>query len=214
MSIRYAPHSRVDETTKRALAWIGRKYPPGWCLRWVATEVYAVPGLGDYDGDGSADAEDYWKAAVAKGTAVKISDPAKIPAGVMIMWTGGSGDHGHAAYSLGGGMMVSTDLPTRGKVGRVKVDDVRRLWGLKLVGYITKSGNGWTLIRDPKDVRQVTTKAGLNVREEPDEKSPRLRVLEHGERVHVVETRKVGSRTWGRIVGGGWIATSYTKKVS
>lgn len=148
MAIKYAPGAATARAT--ALGWVGRKYPPGWCLRFQALEIFKVPGVGDWDRDRAADAEDYWKAAVARGKVVKTSDPAKIPAGVMIMWTDpGRNDYGHAAYSLGGGMMVSTDLPTSGKVGKVKISEASRRWGHKLVGYVLVDGNGFTLTPKP-----------------------------------------------------------------
>lgn len=149
MAIKYAPGATKSRET--ALAWVGDKYPAGWCLRFQATKIFKVPGVGDWDRDRAADAEDYWKAAVARGVVVKTSDPAKIPAGVMILWTDpGRNDYGHAAYSLGGGMMVSTDLPTSGRVGKVKISEATRRWGHQLVGYVLVDGNGFTLTPKPK----------------------------------------------------------------
>lgn len=149
MAIKYAPNASKARQT--ALGWVGRKYPPGWCLRFQALEIFKVPGVGDFDRDGHADAEDYWKAAITRGEVVRTSDPAKIPAGVMIMWTDpGRNDYGHAAYSLGDGEMVSTDLPNSGRVGRVKISEATRRWGHKLEGYVLVDGNGFTLAPKPK----------------------------------------------------------------
>lgn len=201
---KYAPGLSGTGTIARARAWVGRKFSPGWCLYWCLTQVYKVPGLGDYDHDGAADAEDYWKAAKKRGTVVETSDPKKIPAGALIMWTGGSGDHGHAAVSLGDGQMISTDLPTRGKVGECPIDLPRSRWGHKLVGYVEVDGNGFTLRREPvepppapkPDVYRVTTPAGLNIRSGPSTRSKVLGLAKKGTKVTAVKVVTGDSREW------------------
>ena len=195
---RYAPHA--ENSRSRALARVGRSYPPGWCLRWVAREIFGVPGVGDYDGDRAADAEDFWKAAVRRGDVVKTSSPSKIPAGVMVMWTGGRNDHGHAAYSLGDGMMVSTDAPTRGKIGKVKIAWVKDHWGLTLVGYIKKDANGYIYRkpsgkREPK-VYKVVAEGGLYGRRKPNRSAKIVRLAKKGERIKAVRLAEGAGMLW------------------
>lgn len=201
---KYAPHAR--DSRSRALARVGRRYPPGWCLRWVAREVFGVPGVGDWDGDRAADAEDFWKAAVKRGDVVRTSDPSKIPAGVMVMWTGGRNDHGHAAYSLGRGMMVSTDAPHRGYIGKVRISWVRQHWGLQLVGYIKRDANGYTYVR-PKGTKavkeyEVVARNGVNGRKAPRLKADVVRVAKHGETVKAVKLVEGAGMTWAVTENG------------
>lgn len=219
----YAPGTSGKGTRERAKAWVGKGFSPGWCLYWCLTEVFLVPGLGDYDHDGAADAEDYWKAALKRGKVVQTSDPKNIPAGVIIMWTGGSGDHGHAAYSLGNGEMISTDLETRGKVGRVAVDRARAKWGLKLVGYITVDANGFTLSRDvvehskpkklPKPVKYVVrANGGLRGHRVPDAASPTVRIARDGGNLWAYAMNTGGGREWAVSKNGIHYAAEYLKK--
>lgn len=125
----------------RAKAWIGDAYPAGWCQKWVVTEIFASGGVGDWDGDRAADAEDGWKAAKKK---VATSDAFSVPAGYPIYFLGGSSDHGHAAVSAGGGYMYTTDRPYTGKIGKVLINSVESLWGVTFVGYVITDGNGNT----------------------------------------------------------------------
>lgn len=150
----YAPHTS-SEAIVRAQGWVGRSYPMGWCQKWTATEIFGTGGVGDWDGDGAADAEDGWKKAVRNGkvvTAAQISDINQIPAGLSCYWTGGRGDYGHAAVTAGGGFIYSTDLPTSGKVGKVPLTAPRTQWGLTFLGYVLVEGNGYTLTDPPGSV--------------------------------------------------------------
>lgn len=155
MTTYYAPGLSGIGTTQRALDLVGTTYNPGWCLRFLLLEIYKVPGVASYDrhqlGGRDANAIDYWVAAKDRGQVVHVDDADGIPAGVMVVWTGG--EHGHVAYSLGGGEVITTDLPIRGRVGRVDVEDVVAAWGLDPAGYIVKDGNGFTLVRteDPAE---------------------------------------------------------------
>lgn len=197
MVTRFAPHAA--DSRKRALAKVGDRYPQGWCLRWVAG-ILGVPGVGDWDGDRSADAEDFWKAAVKKGDVVKTNKPGKIPAGVMILWTGGSHDHGHAAYSLGDGEMVSTDAPHSGRIGRVKVSWVREHWGLTLVGYIKRDANGYIYVKPtgPKPLKEykVVSENGLNGRRAANLSAKIVRVAKTGEIIKAVRLAEGAGMLW------------------
>lgn len=198
--IKYAPNALKARAT--ALSWVGKKFSPGWCLYWCLVYVYKVPGLGDYDHDGDADAVDYWKAAKKRGKVVETTDPKKIPPGALIMWTGGK--HGHAAFSLGDGRMVSTDLPTRGKVGECDIAEAHKRWGHQLVGYVEVDGNGFTLVQPetpappkPKpEVYKVVPKIGLNARSGPSTKSKVLLAVKQGTKITATKIVTGDSRRW------------------
>lgn len=197
MVTRYAPH--VDDVVPRALAQVGKRYPRGWCLRWAAS-MFGVPGVGDWDRDKANDAEDFWKAAAAKGEVIKTSDPKKIPAGSMVMWTGGRNDHGHAAVAIGDGLMVSTDLPRMDAIGKVEIDDVRERWGLKLEGAILVDGNGYILKKPdgPKKDKQykVTADSGLNGRAAPSLSAAVVMVAPEGKVLTVSSLVQRGRDVW------------------
>lgn len=148
---KYAPRTSTAAIAK-AKEWVGKSYPAGWCQKWVVAEIFGTGGVGDFDGDRAADAEDGWKAAAARGRVVKASEIGSyddIPAGVALYWAGGSRDNGHAAVSAGDGYTYSTDLPTSGRVGRVKISEIARRWGMLFLGYVTVTGNGYTLTDKP-----------------------------------------------------------------
>lgn len=149
--VTYAPRTSTA-AVQRAQSKVGTSYPAGWCQKWVCTEIFGTGGVGDWDGDRAADAEDGWKAAASRGSVVpasQIKSYKDIPPGVALYWTGGARDHGHAAVSAGNGMIYSTDLPTTGKIGIVPLEKVRQAWGLTFAGYVTKTGNGYTLTDRP-----------------------------------------------------------------
>lgn len=102
---------------------------PRYCARWTR-ERFGVGALGDFDGDGAADAEDMWKAAK-----IRYQGDTNPPAGVPVYWGGGSQDNGHIAVSLGGGMIRSTDAAGAGKVGTVPLDFPTRAWGMPYLGW-------------------------------------------------------------------------------
>lgn len=116
----------------------------GWCAVFTRT-AFGAPAIGDHDGDGAADAEDVWKAAKHKHPE---TNPARIPRGVPVFWSGGAGDHGHAAVSAGNALMWSTDVKRPGYVDLVPIDDVRRKWGLQLLGW-TEDINGVSVYVPP-----------------------------------------------------------------
>lgn len=103
----------------------------GMCAQWTR-ERFAIPALGDFDRDGDADAVDMWQACALKHYADVEPVP---PAGVPVFWSGGSRGHGHAAVSLGGGMVRSTDAWTAGLVGTVPLSEIGRRWGMHYLGW-------------------------------------------------------------------------------
>lgn len=143
----YAPHTST-EAIARAQGWVGKSYPAGWCQRWVVAEIFGTGGVGDWDGDGAADAEDGWKAAQAKVPVSQITSLDRVPPGVACYWSGGAHDNGHAAVSAGNGWLYSTDLPYMGRVGKVPITEPHTRWGLTFLGYATVM-NGYTLTDPP-----------------------------------------------------------------
>lgn len=149
MTTYYAPGLSGPGTRQRALDLVGTTYNPGWCLAFLLLEIYKVPGVASYDrhelGGRDANAIDYWNAASERGEVVAAESGEAIPPGVMVVWTGG--EHGHVAYALGDGEVVTTDLPVRGRVGVVSIEDIEQAWGLEPAGYVIRDGNGFTLVR-------------------------------------------------------------------
>ena len=123
---RFATRSR-EEAVKAAQASTANT--PRYCARWTRSQ-FGVAALGDFDGDGAADAEDMWKAAVLRHP----GDPAP-PPGVPVYYGGGSQDNGHAAVSVGGGLIRSTDARGAGRVGTVPLDFPTSAWGMPYLGW-------------------------------------------------------------------------------
>lgn len=203
---------------RRALERVGDSYPAGWCLRFQLSEIFGVPGIGDWDGDGAADAEDYVKAADRAGR-LKKAKSADIPAGSLVLWTGGRNDHGHAAYALGKGEIVTTDLPRRGEIGRVPIDHIADKWGLKLVGYVTRAVTGEYLSKPesssspkPKGTTYViTARSGLRGRSKPSVRSITREIRGYGEHVIGVRIVTAGGMQWAETAGGTFFAMRYLR---
>lgn len=120
----------------------GPQFGYGECLLRTRG-CFGAPSIGDFDGDGSADAEDGWKATQHKHAA---SDFASIPANVPLWWGGGSSDHGHVAVSAGNAMCWSTDIRRTGYFDLVPIAEISQRWGLPFLGW-TEDINGvrvWT----------------------------------------------------------------------
>lgn len=118
-------------TPQQAAQWAlsqVRKGVSGWqglCEKF-ARSSYGLPG--QYH-----DAAAHWKDAVRKGRAHRGSTP---PVGALVYWTGGSKGYGHAAVSIGGGKIVSTDIKRKGKADVVSIAYLNRAWGnLKYEGW-------------------------------------------------------------------------------
>lgn len=118
------------------------------CCAMFTRMAFGAPAIGDFDGDGVADAEDVWKAAKKKHP---TSNPGEIPRGVPVFWSGGSSDNGHAAVSRGQGTMWTTDLVRDGYVDVANIADVKRKWGLTLLGW-TEDINGITVYKPGSNV--------------------------------------------------------------
>lgn len=104
---------------------------PNGCQAWTRG-IFNAPSVGDFDGDGRADAEDGWKSEPVKYRHPGDRNP---PRGVPVSYLGGSHDDGHRAISLGNGMIRSTDAGGRGRIATVRLDWPERVWGLKYAGW-------------------------------------------------------------------------------
>jgi hypothetical protein len=104
-------------------------YAVGMCARWTR-EQFGIQALGDFDGDGDADAVDMWKAC-------KLKHPGdrNPPAGVPVFWSGGSSGHGHAAVAFAGQRCRTIDRPAPGRVSTVPLSEIERAWGLTYLGW-------------------------------------------------------------------------------
>ncbi len=112
--------------------------------------LYGAPAIGDFDGDGAADAEDGWKATKKRHTGTAVTN---IPAGVPLWWGGGTADHGHVAVSAGGGQCWSTDIKRTGRFDKVAITEINRKWGLPFLGW-TEDINGVTVYTPPSTEKE------------------------------------------------------------
>lgn len=104
-------------------------YTPRHCAKWTR-EQFGVVALGDFDGDGDADAEDMWKASTRKHPGDR--NP---PAGVPVFWGGGSEDNGHVGVAFASRRVRTIDRPSAGLVSTVPLDEIERVWGLPYLGW-------------------------------------------------------------------------------
>jgi hypothetical protein len=105
-----------------ATAWANRvaTFRSGYCLSF-ARQCFSV-------------APRYGTAAIAWAN-TRYRHTSTPPAAVPVWWTGGSRGYGHVAFSLGGGSLRSTDYPSRGRVGRVSIGTLNRIWGQRYRGW-------------------------------------------------------------------------------
>lgn len=111
----------------------GPQFGTGQCMMRNRLLVDA-PAIGDYDGDGSADAEDGWKFAKRKHPTTRVND---IPGGCFVWWGGGSRDNGHVAFAPveRPGYCWSTDIERAGYFDLVPIGLIAAKWGLSLLGW-------------------------------------------------------------------------------
>lgn len=133
-----------------ALAQVGKARYSSMCQAFCVLTAGTGP-VGDYDGDRAADAQDGFKKARDKGRVVLAKDIGSlldVPAGTFAYWEGGSHGYGHAAITIGGGKIVSTDAPTWGRIGIVPIGWIATHWrnGLVFRGYAVVEGNGHRMV--------------------------------------------------------------------
>lgn len=61
-------------------------------------------------------------------------DPAPPPR-TPVYWSGGSKGYGHAAVSVGGGWIYTTDYPTPGRIGLTTIAKLTQAWGEHYLGW-------------------------------------------------------------------------------
>jgi hypothetical protein len=135
-------------TGNAAVAWA--KAQKSWATGMCQQYVRSCFDLGGY----YASAADAWRGAKKKHTL--SGDGSSAPRGVPIFWLGGSKGYGHIAMGLGNGMCRSTDWPSRGKVGDVKIDTITRTWHQDLVGW-SEDLNNVTIWTKPDDAKTQPT---------------------------------------------------------
>lgn len=181
---------------------------------------------GNFNADGDADAVDGWKKAKSKGKVVKTPKIKDVPAGTFAYWTGGSHGFGHAAITIGGGKIISTDAPTWGKIGEVSIDWIATNWrnNLKFVGYVVNDGDGHQMVdkkavKRPKvkekalKARWTVTATKLNGRDFPSPTWGHVRVVrDKGFTIASVAKAVVGGKTWVRTVHNTWYAAEFLKR--
>lgn len=219
-TIAYAPYP-ATQAVKRAKSYVGQRKFSGMCQAFTVT-MFGTGAVGDYDRDRDADAVDGWKAAVAHGKVVRassISDYSRIPAGVMLYWSGGSQGYGHAAVSIGGGRMVTTDY-SNGKIG---IATIKGWWGRThtFLGYVLVEGNGHTLT-DPPAYKIVKLSApkplwvGASVllgRRAPVTGAVKV-TRKRGFKVWAHAYADVGGTRWYRTRFGTWYSGAYLRTVA
>lgn len=118
------PGGNGYRTPQQAAQWAlsqVRKGVSGWqgLCESFARHSYGLPGK-------YHDAAAHWRDAVKTGRAHRGSTP---PVGALVYWTGGSKGYGHAAVSIGGGKIVSTDIKRKGKADVVSIAYLNQRWG-------------------------------------------------------------------------------------
>lgn len=106
-------------------------YATGMCARF-SRECAGFGALGDFDGDGDADAVDMWKASTNRHEGDR-----QPPLGVLAFWGGGSSGHGHVAPVVTDDFRVrSTDQQWAGDVSTVPLGEIERDWpGVQYLGW-------------------------------------------------------------------------------
>jgi hypothetical protein len=103
----------------KALNDVGMRYAIGMCLQFIRTLVGAPGG-------------EYSSMTAWGDTRMKHRGDWNAPPGAPMWWGGGLG---HVALSVGGGKIVSTDLPTSGRIGLVDKHLPTTRWGKPYLGW-------------------------------------------------------------------------------
>lgn len=132
---------------------------------------------------------------------------------------------GHIAISLGGDRLVSTDWPTRGRIGVATIGEIERQWNAKYLGWADViGGHNVTVGADPDDVvvgspagsvkvvrrkQVVIAEKGLYFRVKPSLVGKRIRLLKKG--TVVTTTGRVRGKWEEAVVGGvtGWLHSDF-----
>lgn len=103
---------------------------PNTCQLFVRT-CFDAPSVGDFDGDGAADAEDGWKSEPLWARHLDR----KPWYGSPVSYLGGSNDNGHRAIYVGGGMIRTTDGNGNGRMATRPINWPETEWGLTYAGW-------------------------------------------------------------------------------
>jgi hypothetical protein len=153
MARKYAPRTRQQGL---AAALQQTRNTPGMCAATVRG-WFGLGLLGDYDGDGAADAEDMWRAARSKHPA-GTPDGDNPPDGVPVYYLGGSSDHGHIGVAYRG-QLRGTDGAGRGLMGTTALNMPETRWGHTYAGW-SDDLYGY-FIRDEAEEKRRAEKARL-----------------------------------------------------
>ena len=124
---------------------------PGSCQATVRS-YYQALSVGDFDGDGAADAEDGWKSEPESARRFDKTGRVGYPASFL----GGRLDNGHRAIFVAPGIVRSTDfngLTKRydpGTMGNGTVDEVAR--AMTAPGHTPVTYAGWSLTIDGQQI--------------------------------------------------------------
>lgn len=217
---------RGTELARAAKARIGRREFSAMCQAFVLNVSKSGTGTPDFDRDGDHDAVDAWKRAAAHGKVVHardIKDVSKIPTGTLAYWKGGSRGYGHAAITVRGGKIVSTDAPVWGVIGSVSVGWIAQNWGLTFLGYLIEDAEGHVFVPPRVVKRRVLLKdsslalrAGIGWhRKIVTRVDPGKNVIDTG-----LRRRSRGGRLWGKFkvtrdgrLVAGWAPVHLSKAV-
>lgn len=106
-------------------------YPSGMCLEAVWKAFGSIPSTGPHAGQYPY-ALKGWEYATQRHPGDR-----NVPYGAPVYFTAGSNGYGHICISLGGNKVVSTDIPSGGRVGITTIEDIERRWGRTYLGYTT-----------------------------------------------------------------------------
>lgn len=115
-------------------------------------EYYLAPSVGDFDGDGAADAEDGWKSEPQSARRFDRTGRVGYPASFL----GGRNDFGHRAIFVAPGVVRSTDFNgvtkrySPGVMGNGTVDEVAR--AMTSPGHTPVTYAGWSLTIDGRQI--------------------------------------------------------------
>jgi len=144
---------------REAILWAlsqTRWSPPGMCQQFTRMSF----GVGS----GFPSAQAAWDGAQKKHP---TKDRNSVPPGVPVYFAGGSKGYGHAAVSLGKGLVRSTDWPSAYAVGTARITDLERSWGQRFLGW-TEDVNGVTVWEKPKQRTPHITSA-LRLKDDDDD---------------------------------------------
>jgi len=112
----------------RMLSW--GTYTPGMCLQAVSKAVGAFDLQSDRPG---------WYTFALRGWQNTPDDRRHYdrtpPKGAVVYFSASSNGYGHIALSLGGGRIVSTDVPRNGQIGVTTIDAICDAWGRTYLGW-------------------------------------------------------------------------------